>query len=109
MDKKTFGRRMFRARRAKGITSDRLAEKLGMSGSYIRQLECGNRQPSIEMLINLCNELEVSSDYLLRGELSVDRKEQFDAMDAKLRTLSKRQLKMIDQFIDAVTDNEKTA
>lgn len=81
MDKLKFGRRLFQARRDKHLTSNELAEIMGMSGSYIRQLECGSRKPSLDFLLNICEILDVSPDYLLEG--NIRGKDETEGMEEK--------------------------
>ena len=107
MDKLKFGRRLFQARRAKDLTSNALAEQLGMSGSYIRQLECGNQKPSIDFLLHVCDLLDVSPNYLLRGNVSAEQKMELEELEGKLRNLSEQDLRMIGQFVDAVKQNSE--
>lgn len=109
MDKVKFGRKLFQARRAKHLTSNELAEKLGMSGSYIRQLECGNRKPSLDFLLNACSMLDVSPNYLLKDNMEAKLRIELEELEQKLRKLSEQDLHMISQFVDAVEQNKHDA
>lgn len=109
MDKVKFGRRLYHVRKERGITSEQLAEKLGTSGGYLRQLESGVRNPSVNMLIDICNELHTSPDYLLTGDLRSERETEFEEIGAKLRKLSEYQLRIIEKFIDVVADDGSEA
>lgn len=102
MNKIAFGRKLFYARKMKNITTNQLAEKLGLSGSYLRQLECGNRKPSIDLLITLCNTLEISPDFLLTEDLSEECSTRLKQLDVKLSGLFDRELRMCEHFVDAV-------
>lgn len=67
---KALGRRIHEVRKSKHMSSDTLAELGGFSdGSYIRQIERGEKQPSLQGLINLCKALQVTPNYLLTEEL----------------------------------------
>ena len=63
MDEKRLrqlGHRIRTARREKGITQERLAEKANLSTTYIGRLERGEKTPSIDTLVTLAEALEVS-------------------------------------------------
>lgn len=102
MDKVKFGRNLFAARKFRKITADQLAKRTGMSASFIRQIECGKRSPSLGLLITLCNELEVPSDYLLSGDLSTNRSTQVQQIEAKLQTFSPGRLRILENLVDAL-------
>ena len=69
MDYQDMGLRIRNARRAKEMTQEELADKLGISASFLGHLERGTRVASLETLVALCNELQVSPDHLLAGSL----------------------------------------
>lgn len=102
MDKIAFGRKLFYARKAKNMTTNQLAEQLGLSGSYLRQIECGNRKPSVDLLIQLCNELDISPEFLLMENLEKNTPPKLIQVEAKLRKLSDTELRMCDYFVEAM-------
>lgn len=104
MDRVKFGRKLFAARKERNLTAERLASRTGISASFIRQIECGKRSPSMEFLITLCNELEVSPDYLLAGNLDKGRSDKLQEIEAKIRSFSPRELRILENFVDALED-----
>lgn len=70
MDYIDLGRRVRKQRIALGWTQEELAEKIGMSTSFIGHVERGTRKASLETLIAIANTMEVSLDYLLAGSLT---------------------------------------
>ena len=60
-----FGERLRDLRHEKHMTQKQLADKLNLSKGTISAYEQGKKYPSIEVLIKLCNILQVSADYLL--------------------------------------------
>ena len=52
-------------RKAKGLSSDKLAEMVGTAGAYIREIELGKSQPSLKMLQKIAQALGVSVSELL--------------------------------------------
>lgn len=61
-----FGRRMQQIRKYEcEMTSEELAVSIGMSLTFIRQIECGVKKPSIATLVAIARALNTSTDYLL--------------------------------------------
>lgn len=96
MDKKAFGQNLKLARKNCGITSDKLAELCDVNPVYIRQLESGTKTPSLPMLIKLCNSLSISSDALLKNELSVNEITYLTNISNKMKSLTTKQLEQLD-------------
>ena len=63
-----LGSRIAFLRQSKGISQAELARKLHISTSAVGMYEQGRREPSVEILIALSQELGVSLDYLLSGK-----------------------------------------
>lgn len=70
MDYKDFGARVRKVRRARNLTLETLAKMVEISPSFLGHIERGTRIASMGTLIAICNELHVSPEYLLRGNLS---------------------------------------
>lgn len=65
----SLGKRINMVRKDRGFTSERISELCGVNANYFRQIESGSKAPSLSLLINICNVLKVSPDYLLADEL----------------------------------------
>ena len=59
------GKRMRDRRRELGITQAQLAEMVGTAQARISQIENGESEPSIDVLMRLARALGVTTDYLL--------------------------------------------
>ncbi len=66
---KDFGMRVRTLRRKQSMTQEDLAEKAGLSPSFIGHIERGTRIASLETLVELCNALQTSPQYLLEASL----------------------------------------
>jgi transcriptional regulator with XRE-family HTH domain len=64
----TLGERVRAARKAKGLTQQRLGNALGVTQGQIANIENDLNPPSTRLLKRLCLELDVSSDLLLFGD-----------------------------------------
>ena len=64
-----MGSRIAARRRRLGISQNFLAEKVDISRNHLSNIERGREKPSFDVLINLCNILRVTPDYLLMGTM----------------------------------------
>lgn len=56
--KKLIGLRIAEIRKQKGMTQDKLANKMGISSKYLSSIERGKENPTLDTLINLGQSLE---------------------------------------------------
>ena len=55
-----IGKRIKSLREAKGLTVNRLANMSGISQSFLRDVELGNKNPTVEILSYFCEALNIS-------------------------------------------------
>ena len=87
MDYCAMGTRLRAVRRAHNMTQAALANEIGVASCFIGQIERGEKKPSVETVVALCDVLKVSMDYLLRGRINrCDQQncELFESMKALL-------------------------
>lgn len=60
-----FPERLRRARKARGLTQAKLAEKIQRTYNVISNLERGVQVPSADQIVKLCDALRVPADWLL--------------------------------------------
>ena len=77
---KAIGSRIQEARKEKGYTQEYVAEKIDKSVDILRSIENGRSVGSVETLINICNVLDITSDYIFADLL--DKKSEI--LDNKL-------------------------
>ena len=65
MDYYKIGQRVRKYRKAKNLSQEELAEKIGISVTHMSHIETGNTKLSLPVLVDLANELEVQADELL--------------------------------------------
>jgi transcriptional regulator with XRE-family HTH domain len=63
----TLGMRLRAARKRKKLTGEQLGKVVGVSKAAISQWENDLSLPSVESVVSLCEVLDISADYLLRG------------------------------------------
>jgi transcriptional regulator with XRE-family HTH domain len=65
--KTIFAQNVRRVRRRLGLTQEALADKAAVGRSYLSDLECARRSPSIEMIARLASALGVTASVLVEG------------------------------------------
>jgi len=99
---KGLGKRIKEWRRLRHITGDKFSEFVGISPTFLWDLECGNKKPSVETLVRISNVLECSLDDLLCDSLNHTSIPQLNNISLKLEKLSKEQLKIVELTIDSM-------
>lgn len=66
----TFGEKLFKLRKEKGLSQEALAEQVGTTRQAISKWENNQGFPETEKLLQLSNIFEISTDYLLKDEKS---------------------------------------
>lgn len=102
MDKFPFGERVRAARKQLGITGEKLSEACNIDPSYLRQIECGRKLPSLSMFIILCRELKVSPAVLLADYLPAPEYEERDQLHELYRTLTPEQKRAVKSLAESV-------
>ncbi|MCI9022338.1 MAG: helix-turn-helix transcriptional regulator [Eubacterium sp.] len=67
LDYAGIGMRIRAARKARGLSQDKLAAECGVSLSFIGHIERGTRSMSLETFVNICRILNADADGLLWG------------------------------------------
>ncbi|MDI3481125.1 MAG: hypothetical protein PWQ97_780 [Tepidanaerobacteraceae bacterium] len=70
IDSRAIGQRIRNEREKMGLTREEFAEIVGLSDYYVGQLERGERQMSLPVMVRVTNCLHVSLDYLIFGDSS---------------------------------------
>ena len=63
-----IGTRIRIAREAAGLTQERLAELVDVKTQHISDIERGKKGTTVQSLKRICNELHITSDYLIFGK-----------------------------------------
>ena len=63
-----IGQRIRRIRKARRLSQEELAEKVGMSTTHMSHIETGNTKLSLPVFVNIARALEVQTDCLLSDE-----------------------------------------
>lgn len=87
MNQEKIGKLIAKLRKAKGLTQQELGDKVGVGYRAVSKWETGLTMPDISIINELCEILGITSDELLKGELS--------NQETKHRKHSKRKLLLI--------------
>lgn len=107
MNKTEMGARIREARSKCNMTQEELAEKVNRIPTYISDIERGAKFPSLSLFIEIVEVLNVSADYILRGELESGKKYIYDEMTKKLENLTPKQRLGAMNILDAYIKNLK--
>ena len=99
-----FGQRMFATRKARGMTQQQLADKLGISKRMVAHYESNTEGPSIERVTEIAEALNVTASYLL-GESTLkairdDMPPQLRSHVRTIRELSPRDRKKVLEYAE---------
>ncbi len=94
---KDIGTRICSRRKELNLTQEQLAESMNVSIQMISNLERGNKAIKIDNLLNLCDILKVSTDFILTGK---HNNNDIETLMSKILKLSESDYKMIELLVD---------
>lgn len=101
INNKAIGKRIREERDKLGLSREEFAEIIGLSTYYVGQLERGERQMSLPVLINVANCLHMSLDYLVFGTVVdyICEGYKYDEINSLLNKCSPKELELIKNLI----------
>lgn len=105
MDKKAFGKNVNKARKDRGITSEKLSELCNLNATYIRQIEAGTKIPSLPVFVLLCKNLKVSPSYLLSETLEDCEIQEMDTLIELWQNATPSQIKLISAMVKSALES----
>lgn len=102
---KSLGAHIREQRKLRRLTIEKFAELVGITPVFVGQLERGVKMPSIATLIKIINVLEVSADYLLRGEVTTGKPYIVNAINEKMMRLPPKGLKVVENIVDCTVES----
>lgn len=96
---KTIGKKIKNARLNKGFTQNSLSEKVDISTDLLRNIENGRNIGSIATLINLCNALEITTDFLFADLLEHVDKQYDNTLYSYFKQISPKDRDILNQMI----------
>ena len=86
-------------REQKGLTVNKLANQAGISQSFLREIELGNKQPTIETLSLVCGALNISLKDFFDDSFQTNL--QKDELLQEIFRLTPEQIKLLTAFLKA--------
>lgn len=71
LDYVALGKRIKAARNEKGLTQEKLSEQVGLTPTYLSNVETAAENIGLSSLVGIANALDVGMDYLLAGNTKV--------------------------------------
>ena len=99
-----MGERIAKRRKELNLTQEQLAESINLSLQSISCIELGKKAIRPQNLVNLCNTLNISTDYILTGKKEV---KQLEGVFKKLAVLSESDYTMVENLVEHLYKNSK--
>jgi len=94
MDRIALGTAIRKARLAKGITQEQLAELVNITPTHEKHIESAHRLPSVEVLFSIAQALDLSLDNIVFPEQSVTS-ERVNEIQVMLNQCDERELHVL--------------
>lgn len=101
-----MGRRIAKRRKLLNLTQEEISEATGLSNNHISNIENSHSIPSIETLMKVCEQLDVTPDYVLLGITKDSNEELVSQINQKLKLCGEKKLKLINNFITYIIDED---
>ena len=101
MEYELIGKRVKKARREKGITQEKFAEELGVSVSFVSQVETGEKKFNLARISEVSKILERPISYFVDGYEGKSEDELQEIIDL-LKGMNDKQLKLALDVVRAI-------
>lgn len=105
LERDGLGKRLQKLRREKGLSAGQVAEAAQITEGFLRKIESGAKEPSLETFIILCNILSANVDEILLPLLKIDRIHNGNELKNKIENdeLNEKQIKTILEILDILS------
>lgn len=93
-----FGERLAEIRKDNKLRQEDLAEKLNVSKFTVSSWEQGKSMPTLDMLVNICELLDISADYLV-GLIHYDPAYEYTRRQAEFTKEELQKIREYEQFL----------
>ena len=97
-----IGQNIRKFRKAKRMSQESLAERIGISTTHMSHIETGNTKLSLPVLIELSQILDVSTDSIIFGDIGRDAELPGRQIAELLESSSTKQQRIISEVVSAV-------
>jgi len=107
MNKEFIAKRVYQLRSNEGISARKLSLDLGLSNSYMLQVESGSKVPSFEVLLKLSEYFNLSlAEFFSEDDATGDPEE--SKLLASFRRLNNADKQRVVVMVDALAENRAT-
>lgn len=99
MDYYYIGQKIRKTRKARGLSQEQLAEKIGISTTHMSHIETGNTKLSLPVFVNLAKVLEVRTDELIYDVKPIPRNIYIENIVNMLDDCSTLQIQIIEDIV----------
>ena len=82
-----------------------ISRKCGCSTNHIRHIECKLKKPSLELLVEMCNAMNVSPQFLLQDSITSKEVDELDIIFKNVKSLNNNYIKTIIDVINVLINN----
>ena len=97
MEKREIGEKIRRLREKENITQNALANRAGVSPTYVYQLEQGLKSPTVEYLGYICAGLNISL-----AEFFAEEQSEKNVAGRTTDALNEKQKRLLDEFLSSL-------
>ncbi len=105
MDYKALGDKIRKQRQRMNLTQEKLAEKIDISESFMGHIERGDRKLSLDTLVKIAQELDISIDYLLLDTIKLEPDTYLNEIVTALGQKNKKQVKALLSIVKLLAEN----
>lgn len=105
MDYYAIGQRIRKIRKARGLSQEKLAEKVGISTTHMSHIETANTKMSLPTFAKLADVLEVRTDELLYDNRPEDRTTSIAYITEQLDSCTTQQVRIMEDIIKALKES----
>ncbi len=102
IDYKLIGKRIQQTRKSRGITQERLSEKVGVTVGYISQIERGFTKVNLDTLAQVATVLECDLAQFISGTQINSDTYLNDELYDKIKSMSKPQKQLLSHIADGI-------
>ena len=100
------GKRIIFLRNLKGLSTTKLAYNAGLAQSHMRDIELGNKNPTVETLSYICDALDISmSDFFMDD---IEEKLENSILLRTIYRLDNYQRELLLQFVESIVDDARS-
>ena len=105
MDYYAIGQRIRKIRKARGMSQEDLAEKIGISTTHMSHIETGNTKMSLPTFAAIASALETRTDEILYDESVEGRSVSIAYINEMFDSCTTQQIRIMEDIIKAVKES----